>query len=132
MVFFIYWYCMITRKTPFGILLWNFLNICDGLRDLIPYVQFQKREKHPPHPSRNSSHLHKTAAVLLLSCGKVRIVTASLEWWVEEKLLNDFTEKILKIVTYPFSKHFLEILKSEWSKLFYDLQAKVLCTFCGN
>ena len=24
-----------------------FVNICDALRDLVPFVQYQKREKHP-------------------------------------------------------------------------------------
>ena len=23
------------------------INICDALRDLVPFVQFKKREKHP-------------------------------------------------------------------------------------
>ena len=25
----------------------RFLDICDALRDLVPFVQFKKREKHP-------------------------------------------------------------------------------------
>ena len=25
----------------------KFLEICDALRDLVPFVQFKKREKHP-------------------------------------------------------------------------------------
>ena len=31
----------------FMLLLGSFINICDVLRDLVPFVQFEKREKHP-------------------------------------------------------------------------------------
>ena len=31
----------------FGIPFYNNMNICGALHDLVPFVQFKKREKHP-------------------------------------------------------------------------------------
>ena len=35
------------RYTLEGLILLILLNICDVLYDLVPFVQFKKREKHP-------------------------------------------------------------------------------------
>ena len=35
------------RYTLEGLILLILLNICDALYDLVPFVQFKKREKHP-------------------------------------------------------------------------------------
>ena len=67
-----------------GSLFWESNAICDALRDLVPFVQFKKREKHPCRSvnfskvtngikSLNASHI-STCTVAFNCLGKIKAV----------------------------------------------------------
>ena len=51
-------------------------NFCDALRDLIPFVQFKKREKHPPRiiTFSNARKYNNTRNIISFSVGKISFI----------------------------------------------------------
>ena len=69
------------------------MTICDSLRDLVPFVQFEKREKHPREvlilvklqassgtESRNASHIMKINVLVFPEEKKFEKVNLQLIW----------------------------------------------------